>query len=360
VPGRSEARIFTSVWKEGEFRALSVHAQWLFFFLLSQPDLTHCGVIPFRPGRWAGKTQGLSDEAAEAAADELAKAEFVVIDRGTGELLVRSLVRRDRVLRQPFLIIPLTDAINDVESVRIRAMLLTELTRIRGAGEVNDKVAGDVDRLISLLSGHSNTHPDTHSECQSDRHSDTHSASHSESQPDRQAGRDSDRDTETHTGGRGSNGSNHKLPLTPVSPESPPPPPRAPRADANAATAKPEGEADADRSPDDFAALVAEVRAVRRDWSTPSIERALSNEAVRERPWPLVRAAALALARDPQSQQPGRLAHDGPWWHRPAVTPVQSRPAWCGSCDERTRLIDDGADRVRPCPACHPTTARPA
>lgn len=37
-----------------------------------------------------------------------------------------------------------------------------------------------------------------------------------------------------------------------------------------------------------------------------------------------------------------------------AVEPVPERPAWCGACDERSRLVEVVGDRVARCSACHP------
>lgn len=115
-----------------------------------------------------------------------------------------------------------------------------------------------------------------------------------------------------------------------------------------------EGEKPQEEQNPEFAALVAEVRELRPVWSTRSIRRALADEAVVERPWPLVRSAMLAVARDPESKQPGRLAHDGPWWAQEPPGPAIPRRPWCGQCDERTRQREDGEGRPFRCPDCHP------
>jgi len=39
-------------------------------------------------------------------------------------------------------------------------------------------------------------------------------------------------------------------------------------------------------------------------------------------------------------------------------TPLKVVPAWCGHCDERTRLLDLADETVARCPACHPLEAR--
>jgi hypothetical protein len=138
----------------------------------------------------------------------------------------------------------------------------------------------------------------------------------------------------------------------------PPPPPGVMRPLWPAAVS--EGEGEGDSSPDEIrASLAAQVREIRPEWSTSSIVRALSRPDVAERPWMVVTAAILAVARDPESQHPGRLAGDGPWWHQPGTAVVTARPSWCGSCDERTRLAEADGRAIR-CPDCHPLTRQEA
>ncbi|MFI9591248.1 hypothetical protein [Nonomuraea sp. NPDC052265] len=102
--------------------------------------------------------------------------------------------------------------------------------------------------------------------------------------------------------------------------------------------------------------LVDDLRRIRPDWSTRSIIRTLTDPDVIERPWWIVRHAALALARDPITQHPGRLIHDGPWW--PAAARAVDRPPvipWCGTCSDpiRRRVEDAEVRDLGPCPQCH-------
>lgn len=192
---RSEARIFTAVWKDKHFLALPKGAQWLYFFLVSQPDLTHCGVMPLRVRRWASKAEGLTEEEIRADLARLAEAKpnpFVVIDEESQELLVRSLMRRDKVLRQPFLFVPAAEAIENVESPAIQTALLAELRRALAEGDVNDKVVEQVKGLIHTLGERvqewhsdtlSDTHSDTHAQTQADTQADTHGECHPETLP---------------------------------------------------------------------------------------------------------------------------------------------------------------------------------
>lgn len=51
------------------------------------------------------------------------------------------------------------------------------------------------------------------------------------------------------------------------------------------------------------------------------------------------------------------LYRDCPREPEPAATAPSDRPAWCGTCDKRTRLIDHGITMQR-CPRCWAWPAR--
>ena len=140
-------------------------------------------------------------------------------------------------------------------------------------------------------------------------------------------------------------------------PSSLPPPPEPLRLAAVAGAQPEEADEGEDRDcPPGLDALVAEVRRIRPEWSSRSIRRALAHPDVVERGWDRARLAILAVAADPESQQPGRLCHDGPWWSQPARSP-DPRPPWCGRCsDARRRQVDMGGKPAR-CPRCHPLAA---
>jgi hypothetical protein len=93
---RSEARIRSAVWRDGDFTSLPRSTQGLFWMLLSQPDVTLAGVLPFVPGRWSTLS---GDDDVNGDLETLEAARLVVVDRGTGEVLIRSFTRHDGVLR---------------------------------------------------------------------------------------------------------------------------------------------------------------------------------------------------------------------------------------------------------------------
>jgi hypothetical protein len=129
---RSEARIFTSIWRDPHFTGMDPGAQRLYMFLLSQDDLSYCGVMPMRERRWAPKAAGLTvaDIERDLKTLEASPRRFVITDEDTGELLIRSLLRRDGVWRQPNLLKQARESAGQIESFKIRAALAGELRRL--------------------------------------------------------------------------------------------------------------------------------------------------------------------------------------------------------------------------------------
>jgi hypothetical protein len=160
---RSEARIFTSIWKDQDFLALPPSAQRLYMFLLSQDDLTYCGVMPLRERRWASKAVGLtlaevkgdlkelegtaypSDYPSDDPSSETCRAPFIITDPDTGELMIRSLMRRDGAWKQPNLLKQAIESAEQVESPRIRAALAAEMRRL----PVGDSPSEQVRTLVA-------------------------------------------------------------------------------------------------------------------------------------------------------------------------------------------------------------------
>lgn len=161
---RTEARIFTSIWTDEDFLSLPPLAQRLYMFLLSQRELTYCGTMPLRPARWVRKAAGLSladierdlkelegsahppaNPAKPAPGPEPLRSPFVVTDSETGELLVRSLLRRDNAWKQPNLLKQAMDASEEIESPRILLALLAEVRRL----PVDESPSGQVKTLTA-------------------------------------------------------------------------------------------------------------------------------------------------------------------------------------------------------------------
>lgn len=150
---RTHARLMASIWEDEDFLALSPGSQRLYMFLLSQHDLQHCGVIPLRVRRWSKKARGLTVADIERDLHELATATprpFVVVDDDAEELLVRSLMRRDKVYAQPNVFKAAVEQIHMLSSRVLKAAILEELRRLP-VEEMKEETRRELSKLIEDL-----------------------------------------------------------------------------------------------------------------------------------------------------------------------------------------------------------------
>lgn len=123
---RSHAVLKSIVWEPGsDFRDLSPLAQWAYVMLLSQPQISNLGILAYTPEKWTRLAKGLTVVPLLDALSELERSHFVLIDRDTAELLVRTFIQHDKVWSQPKLIISARKLIREVESAAIRDLLIS-------------------------------------------------------------------------------------------------------------------------------------------------------------------------------------------------------------------------------------------
>ena len=158
---RNHARIYATIWADPDFLALSCDAQRLYMLLLSQPNLSHCGLLPLTVKRWASKASDSMPSRIENALDELHERRFVVLDFNTEELLIRSFIRGDEVYRQPNVLSAAAKDAVGIVSPLLRDELLAEIERIAILDGLTERVAAMLKTLAVTLRG---TLPDTPSE----------------------------------------------------------------------------------------------------------------------------------------------------------------------------------------------------
>lgn len=130
---RAEARVFSAIWHDDTFKALNVGEQWLYFTLLSQGDLSPCGVLPDMPSRWAKLAAGTTSKLVAKWRDGLVAERFVVMDQTTDELLIRTLVRHDGGLKSPNLVVAVARSYGAVHSEVLREFIIDSF--IKGLAE---------------------------------------------------------------------------------------------------------------------------------------------------------------------------------------------------------------------------------
>jgi hypothetical protein len=104
--------------------------------------------------------------------------------------------------------------------------------------------------------------------------------------------------------------------------------------------------------------LCAEMRVIRRDeglplarWSDHNIRRAVRTALERGYPPEAVPDALRELARDPATQSPGRLPHDGDWWTAVEADMLRRRRLDAAARARKAALEAD-ARRARDCRRC--------
>ena len=142
---REFAQIKLSIWSDNDWRDLSPDARYLYMTLLTSPTLTYCGTADWRPARIGG-LNGQSLRTISEAGAELAEALYLVIDEATEEVLVRSFIRNDGLMKQPRMAVSMVTAHSGVSSQPIRGVVIHELRRLREdspdlSGWANEKAA---------------------------------------------------------------------------------------------------------------------------------------------------------------------------------------------------------------------------
>lgn len=121
---RLYARILRTVWAaDSDFRRLGGDAQRMYLLLISQPQISWCGVLPYTPDRWALYAADDTRGGVDAALAELVRERYIVIDRETDEVLVRTYIRHDEVERSPNLRKAACRQFHEVQSTHIRMVL---------------------------------------------------------------------------------------------------------------------------------------------------------------------------------------------------------------------------------------------
>jgi hypothetical protein len=127
---RTHARLRLSMWSDEDFRDLPAESQWLYMLLLTSSALSYAGVTDWRPARIAPMAVDVSPARVEAAAVELEQNHYIVVDRDTEEVLVRSFIRNDGLMDQPNVAAAMVKAYIAMASRTLQAVVVHELKRL--------------------------------------------------------------------------------------------------------------------------------------------------------------------------------------------------------------------------------------
>ena len=172
---RQMGRLYNRIWRDQEFLALPIGAKLLYALLLSQDNIGPAGVLPFQPRLWAKLIgDGATGNDVVGWLNILQSAPsrpFVLIDPDTEEMLVRTLIRNDKMPQgTPKVQAPAVEACAVVRSTVLRDWLAGELEKCLYAGLVHATLQEKALAVIDALSPdrHSDSEPDSQSRSQDD------------------------------------------------------------------------------------------------------------------------------------------------------------------------------------------------
>lgn len=128
---RSHGRVLASIWDDPDFQVLSVPAQRLYLLLVSQDSLNNAGRILLTVRRWSNGCVSTSPDDIRKSLAELDEHRFVVVDEDTEEVLIRSFIRNDGIVKQPQMMKNALREALAVKSPRLRSVLADELRKLR-------------------------------------------------------------------------------------------------------------------------------------------------------------------------------------------------------------------------------------
>lgn len=126
---RKFAQIHVAIWSDHDFKALSPAEQHMYFVLLSQPRMNLCGVLDYIPSRLAMCSDEWTIDDVEGLIKQLERRRYVVVDYDTREVLLRSFIRRDGLLKSKNITIGAATDYAEVMSEKLRKSIDKELAR---------------------------------------------------------------------------------------------------------------------------------------------------------------------------------------------------------------------------------------
>lgn len=127
---RKFAQILVTIWDDDDFLDLAVNEQWLYQHLITQADLSYAGVMDWRPKKITQKAADITLEDIELAANVLQAKRYIIIDDGTEEILVRSFMRSDGLLKQKNMGAAVAKAYTSTGSRELKGIIVHELHRL--------------------------------------------------------------------------------------------------------------------------------------------------------------------------------------------------------------------------------------
>ncbi|CQD15802.1 hypothetical protein BN970_03327 [Mycolicibacterium conceptionense] len=142
--GKDHSEINLAIWGDDDWLDLTPPAQHLYFVLWTSPQLSYCGAGEWHPGRIAAMSKGWTAQSVEAAAAEISRELFLIIDTNTEEFLLRSWIKHDGLWRKPNMAVSMANARAALASRTLRGVVVHEVQKIKARNEADAKANSDV------------------------------------------------------------------------------------------------------------------------------------------------------------------------------------------------------------------------
>lgn len=139
MPRDRRANIGTGIWSETSMRALTRRQRDAYMLVYTQPDLTRCGVLPYRLRYWAMLAVDSTEEQLAEDFRDLHNSRHVVVDEPDEQLFIRTYVKHDGLLSQPLVVASMIRDYHKITSPVIRLAFLVELRRLWDDPELEPK-----------------------------------------------------------------------------------------------------------------------------------------------------------------------------------------------------------------------------
>jgi len=93
-------KLYRAIWRDRDFLALPSSVQRTYMMLATQPNINSAGVLTLAAARWATYAPDTTPASIAADIEVLEAARYVVVDRSTDELMVRTLIVHDELYKQ--------------------------------------------------------------------------------------------------------------------------------------------------------------------------------------------------------------------------------------------------------------------
>lgn len=127
---RNYGRFTTTIYRDEDFRALTLAEQAVYFMLGLQPEVTAAGTLPLTLRRWANMAEGLTRDDLAETLSVLAEHGHILVDWDTEELLIVKFVKWDGGINNDKRRPVIREAALAIESKPIRHRLAHEIAKL--------------------------------------------------------------------------------------------------------------------------------------------------------------------------------------------------------------------------------------